>query len=67
MIDVIGAISLTGIFALFCSILITSSPIAAASRSSLAAAAVIWFACIASLAASQHVRVCQQQAPGPSR
>jgi len=52
MIDVIGAISLTALFALFCSVLISSSPIAAASRSKLAVAAVIWFACIASLAAA---------------
>jgi hypothetical protein len=52
MIDVIGAISLTALFGLCCSVLITVSPVDAPARVKLAAVAVLWFACVGSLAAA---------------
>jgi len=52
MIDIIGAISLTALFGLCCGVLIGASPLEAAARSRLALAAVVWFACIGSLAAA---------------
>jgi hypothetical protein len=51
MIDIIGAISLTGLCGLFSATLITAIPVDAAARRRLAAAAVLWFACISSLGA----------------
>lgn len=51
MMDIIGAISLTALFALGVSILITAIPVTAATRARLATIAVVWFAGIACLAA----------------
>jgi hypothetical protein len=51
MLDIIGGISLTAVFALCCTVLIGSSAIGAAERRTLTILAVLWFAGIGTLAA----------------
>jgi hypothetical protein len=52
MIDIIGAISLTAIFALCCVVVIAALPVEAVLRSRFAAAAAAWFVGIALLGAA---------------